>query len=692
MYLTVQSVFRPVWADIISRVSTRTNSEQSSSGGYNPEFSANGRYVLFESFSNDLVPGDTNNMLDIFRKDLFTGAVTLVSIGAGSNAEPANGWNVNAGISADGRYVVFQSWANNLVENDKNGMMDVFRKDLLTGETVRVSTYANGDEAALESRAACISADGRYVFFESEATFVNGESSLVDIFRKDMESGEVTLVSNKTNGPTSNGQSSDVRITPDGRYVVFTSSATNLVEGDTNGKSDVFRKDMQTGEIVCVSVAAGGEQAEMGASSGAQITPDGRYVIFQSSANNLVQGDTNNADDIFRKDLLTQEIIRVSTNAGNQEASGSSISARITPDGRYVVFQSNAKDLVSGVNDGGDHIYLKDILTGAISCLSEGADGQGNSGSSRAVFSPDGRYVVFDSDASNLVAGDTNDSKDLFLVNLVYKANTAAIAGGRYIETTLGVGAASKATIAWGDNTSSTVTPAGGKAAFSHAYASTGIKNATVILTEGALTWKVAHTVNLGAGTLVRNTAIADTLSGGSGKDSLTGDSYANILLGGSNNDRLSAGAGNDRLDGGSGNDSLYGSSGNDRLDAGSGNDRLIGGSGTDTLTGGSGRDAFVFDDRETSSSKSKADTIADFSGRSGDRIDLRSIDANTKKSGDQNFSFIGKKDFSKAGEVRYEKTKGYTYVYLNTDSDKSAEAVIKLKGSFDLSKGWFVL
>ncbi|MBB3017847.1 Ca2+-binding RTX toxin-like protein [Microvirga lupini] len=193
----------------------------------------------------------------------------------------------------------------------------------------------------------------------------------------------------------------------------------------------------------------------------------------------------------------------------------------------------------------------------------------------------------------------------------------------------------------------------------------------------------------------------ADVMKGGSGNDSFNGlggndrieaDLGNDTLMGGSENDTLDAGGGNDRVLGEMGNDSLIGGLGNDLLDGSLGNDRLVGGLGKDTMTGGTGRDVFVFDDRETGSSKSKADYIIDFSGRSGDRLDLRAVDANTKKSGDQNFSFIGKKAFSKAGEVRYEKTKSATYVYLNTDNDKAAEAVIKLKGSIDLSKSWFVL
>jgi hypothetical protein len=159
-------------------------------------------------------------------------------------------------------------------------------------------------------------------------------------------------------------------------------------------------------------------------------------------------------------------------------------------------------------------------------------------------LSLDGRYVVFKSTASDLVAGDTNDSADIFRVDLLYKANAAAIAEGRYIETTLAVGNASSASIAWGDGTGSAVAAVAGRAALHHAYASTGAKDATATLVEGALTWNVAHIIDVG--TMVRNTALADTLTGGAGNDMLTGDALSNILNGAGGNDRLDGGAGVD--------------------------------------------------------------------------------------------------------------------------------------------------
>jgi VCBS repeat-containing protein len=157
-------------------------------------------------------------------------------------------------------------------------------------------------------------------------------------------------------------------------------------------------------------------------------------------------------------------------------------------------------------------------------------------------------------------------------------------------------------------------------------------------------------------------------------------------------NDVVVGGFGSDRLFGGGGSDVLNASAGRDVLNGGIGNDRLTGGAGLDTLTGGKGKDVFVFGNKETGNTKKMADYITDFSSKDKDRIDLRGIDADSRKKGDQNFSFIGTNAFTKAGQVRYEKTKKETYVYLNTDSDKAAEAVIKLKGAFDLQKGWFVL
>lgn len=698
MFLAVQSVRKPQSSDILQRVSVVPNGVEDNDSSYGGQFSMGGRYIVFTGEA-DLVPNVPYSGAKVFLRDTLTGTTSLVSVTR--EGVQASGDSYGAAISANGRFVVFNSEASNLVTGDTNNDADIFLKDLSTGVLTRVSTSSGGGQAARPSENPQISADGRYVVFESYSEdLVPGTTpSRYHIYRKDTWTGITELVSANQTRDEGADISRKAQISADGNYVVFESRANNLVEGDGNGRSDIFVKNMRTGAVTLVSSSSnnviGNED-----SANAHITLDGRYVVFENSADKLVSGDTNGMRDVFRKDLLTGQITLVSAAGNNAPANGNSEGAKISADGRYVIFRSDATNLGTGGPAGTKNVFVKDLVTGALTALS--TNGVSADEDDAPHISPDGRYALFTSSFDNLVPGDTNGLNDVFRVDLLYKANATAIAEGRFIETTLSVGGASSASIAWGDGTSSTVTPTGGSASFHHAYASTGTKAAIVSLVEGALTWNVAHTVDVGAGTMARNTALADTLSGGAGGDSLVGDGFANILLGNGGNDRLTASAGNDQLDAGAGNDRLYGDSGNDSLVGGSGNDllsaslgndRLIGGTGKDTLTGSTGRDVFVFDDRETGSSKSRADYITDFSGRRGDKIDLKGVDANTKKRGDQKFSFIGdEQSFSKAGEVRFEKTKSATYVYLNTDSDRAAEAVIKLKGSIELSKSWFVL
>jgi Tol biopolymer transport system component len=831
MFLSVQSAFKPTSDDIQTRISTAADGMEGLGDSNEAQFSPDGRFVVFESDANNLVAGDNNGQRDIFLKDLSTGAIIRLSTTAGGAQADSNSLNVQ--FSPDGGFVVFTSYATNLITGDTNNATDIFLKDLTTGAVTRLSTTANGTQANGNSSDAQLSQDGHLMVFSSTAANLGGSGSFFpNIFLKDLTTGAVTLVTSAADGTQANGLNSDARFSPDGHSAVFESSANNLVTGDANNQIDIFLKDLSTGAVTLVTNTADGTQGN-GRSYDARFSADGHFVMFTSAATNLVAGDTNGASDIFLKDLNTKAVIRLSTAADGTQANGRSYDARFSADGHFVVFTSEASNLVADDTNGVSDVFLKDLTTGAITRLSTAANGaQTDFDSYTPLFSPDGHSVVFESDATNLVAGDGNNRTDLFLVNLFYKANAAAILEGRFIETTLGVGSASSVNIAWGDGTSTTETPVADKVSLHHAFAATGTKDAVVTLIEGALTWNVAHTLDLASGTMVRNTGIADTLSGGAGSDTLTGDAFSNILNGNAGNDRLDGGfgadvmnggagddtyvtdgadmivevagggidtvvtglsfslaaltevenltaadgstgvmltgnalantltgnAGANGLDGGAGADVLTGGAGDDtyvtdgadiiveaigggtdtivsrlnfsltaltqvenltaadgtarlaltgnglanaltgnagvnRLSGGAGNDRLTGGLGQDSLAGGAGRDVFVFDDRDTSASKSKADYILDFSRRQSDRIDLSAIDANTRKRGDQKFSFIGdEKSFSKAGEMRFEKTKSTTYIYLNTDNDRSAEAVIKIKGALDLQKGWFVL
>ncbi|WP_262296663.1 hypothetical protein [Microvirga sesbaniae] len=749
MLLSVLSVVRPTSADILTRVSTAADGTERPGSSSNAQFSPDGRSVVFRSDAA-LVAGDDNHTSDIYIKDLITGAITRVTA---AGATQANGFSNYARFSPDGRFVIFESFADNLVANDRNGRTDIFKKDLTTGVITRLSVAPNELEANNGSYDARFSPDGRFVIFESDASnLVSGpDNQASDIFRRELSTGKVECLS-MANGHFGNFDSYAAQFSPDGHPVIFTSEANNLVSGDGNNRSDIFLRD-STGGITLLSRAADGTQANNG-SSNAQFSPDGHFIVFESYATNLTANETDTEDgylNVFVKDIQDPNgaVNCVSKAQDGTKANGDSYNARISPDGHHVVFTSEASNLVAGDTNGKPDIFLKNLDTKEITRLSIAADGSGTTlDSYNAQFSPDGRFVTFQSDDPDLVAGDRNNASDIFVVDLLYKVNAAAIAEGRFLEATLGVGAASHVSIAWGDGTTSTATPVAGQVSLAHAYATTGAKDAVVTLVEGALTWNVAHHVDVAAGAMVRNTAVFDTLSGGAGHDTLTGDAFANILNGGAGNDRLDGGASADMLSGGAGDDTyvtdgldtiveaagggtdtviasssfslaafaevenlsaaegtaglaltgnglanmLTGNAGANRLSGGAGADVLNGGLGQDSLTGGAGKDVFAFDDRDTGAAKSRADVVTDFSGRQGDRLDLRAVDANTKRAGDQAFSFIGTKAFSKAGQVRTETVKGATYVLLNTDSDKAAEAVIKLKGALDLHKGWFVL
>jgi Ca2+-binding RTX toxin-like protein len=398
------------------RVSTDAGGIQGNGQSTNAQFSFDGHFVVFQSFASNLVAGDSNNHLDIFVKDLQSSAVQRVSTDAAG--VQGNSSSYNAQFSADGRYVVFDSYASNLVAGDSNGAEDLFVKNLQSGAVQRVSTDAAGVQGNSDSLNARFSADGRSVVFQSYASnLVAGDSNNDwDIFVKDLQSGAIQRVSTDAAGAQSNGYSDQPRFSADGRYVVFRSSASNLVAGDSNATGDIFVKDLQNGAIQRVSTDAAGAQGN-GHCDNAQFSADGRYVLFESSASNLVAGDSNGAYDVFVKDLQSGAIQRVSTDAAGAQGNGQSYNARFSADGRSVVFTSDTSNLVAGDTNSFSDVFVKDLQSGAIERVSSDAAGvQGNGSSFNAGFSADGRTVVFVSGANNLVAGDSNGINDIFLV------------------------------------------------------------------------------------------------------------------------------------------------------------------------------------------------------------------------------------------------------------------------------------
>lgn len=381
-----------------------------------------GRYAAFFSHATNLVDGDTNGLGDAFRKDLATGQTVRCSTDS-SGTQSTDGISYASAISADGRYVAFYSNGTALVSGDTNGFNDVFRKDLATNQTVRCSTDSSGTEATGgDSLYASISADGRYVFFESDAKNLVGSDTngMTDIFRKDVVTGETIRCSTRSDGGQAAGISERPSGTPDGRYVQFASYAENLVDDDTNGLQDVFVKDLLTNQVVRCSTDSYGTQAVGGNSTAGAMSPDGRYALLSSSATNLVTGDSNGQVDAFRKDLTTGEMARCSTDAsGGQAAGGGSWALVTSADNRYVAIFSGASNLLGPgvdtnlVND----MFRKDMLTGEVTRCSTGPAGeQANMGSTGTSMDAEGKYAGFYSDATNLLGPgvDTNGKRDSF--------------------------------------------------------------------------------------------------------------------------------------------------------------------------------------------------------------------------------------------------------------------------------------
>jgi Tol biopolymer transport system component len=217
-----------------------------------------------------------------------------------SRGAQGNGFSGGVSISADGRYVAFSSDSSTLVAGDTNGTFDVFVHDRQTGTTTRVSVGPGGRQAERGGGSAAISADGRYVaYYSSDPGLVSGDTNgQEDVFVRDQRTGAVERVSKSSRGVQSNGFSYNPAISADGRYVAFGSDASNLVPGDTNGAHDIFVHDRRTKATTRVSVGPGGRQAN-GQSLSPVISADGGVVAFTSQATNLVPGDTNGEGDVF---------------------------------------------------------------------------------------------------------------------------------------------------------------------------------------------------------------------------------------------------------------------------------------------------------------------------------------------------------------------------------------------------------
>jgi hypothetical protein len=290
---------------------------------------------------------------------------------------------------------------------------------------------STGAEANGISWGAGVSADGRLVAFTSSATnlVADDTNSCPDVFVRDLDTGETRRVSVASDGSQGNGMSSEITLSGDSRYVVFVSLASNLVDGDTNGTWDVFVHDLQTSTTTRVSVSSSGAQAD-GSSSSAHISTDGRYVAFGSVATNLVPVDTNNVGDVFLHDRVTHQTTLVSVSSDGSQAVGSGYSVLsdqevVSGSSQYVAFGSIAANLVTGDTNNTRDIFLHEVASGQTTRVSVATDGtEGDKGSERPSLSFDGRYVAFQSLAGNLVAQDTNTDYDIFVRDRLFRRHS----------------------------------------------------------------------------------------------------------------------------------------------------------------------------------------------------------------------------------------------------------------------------
>lgn len=329
---------------------------------YDSASSDDGRFIAF-STNKSMMPIDTNSGSDMYVLDRDTGLLELVS--QSSSGVLANNVNRNVSISGDGRYVAFRSFASNLSAADNNGTWDIYVRDRLLGTTTLVSAHDPGQGAGLQ---------------------------------------------------VGNSYSYNPQISQDGSVITFWSNSNNLVAGDVNGQFDVFLKDLQTGTIEIISVDSSGNQATGGSSHASLPSKNGQLVGFWSNASNLVPGDTNNVRDVFLRDRQTGVTQRVSVSATGEQANGASNHFSMSDDGRYFAFMSSATNLTDDVGlTGNKQIFLKDRLTGAVTLVSRGDGTLPDGASLYPSISGGGRWISYQSSATNIVPGDINGADDVFL-------------------------------------------------------------------------------------------------------------------------------------------------------------------------------------------------------------------------------------------------------------------------------------
>ncbi|MCB0218058.1 MAG: PD40 domain-containing protein, partial [Chrysiogenetes bacterium] len=443
--ITVDVQAAPGAQSPIARVSTSgVQATEGNGASVNAVISHDGRWVAFESVADDLANGDGNSYRDIILRDMRTTTTVIASGGGGSD-----GASFSPSISGDGRFVAFSSDADNLSDRDSNGRRDIYVFDRLNNMVELISATSGGQAGAAASDNPAISADGRYVAFDTQATNLatggattnnaNREVLVRDRYLEVTQrvSGELDTMSDTLSDVAASSVSRNPAISATGRYIAYESNSDDIIgAGDTNGQYDIFVLDRDADgdgildqdavlpatdpfSIVRVSVDDAGAEAS-GGSTDPAISADGRFVAFASAATDLIVGDTNGFSDIFLHDRDVDDddvldeagfisTVRVSESSGGAQANAGSTLPSISANGNFITFESVATNLVSGDSNGVRDIFVNAPSTGGTSRVSLNTDSaQGDAASNIPFISGDGRYITFHSAASNLVVPTAN--------------------------------------------------------------------------------------------------------------------------------------------------------------------------------------------------------------------------------------------------------------------------------------------
>lgn len=433
------SLLAPALPAGIEKISGGPQNQNANAGAGLVSISESGRYLAFDSMASNLTPNHPGLGADIFLVDRAAATIVCISENYDGTPNQVELPSMCPSITPDGRYVCFSSWQDKIVLGESNLVkQDCFVYDRVSGtkEWVSVSD-AEGPAVAICSFPT-ISADGRYVVFQStsKVLLAGGPEldSVTDVFLRDRQLGTTTKISKSSTGGVANGHNTFPILSGDGRYVVFRSTATNLGPVDSNGPiADLYRVEIATGATQLVTLSSSGiaGNGSSDVDSLDCVSHDGRFVAFRSLASNLVPNDTNGVHDVFLRDMTlgTTTLVSVSTSGG--VGNGTSTWPVVSNDGRYVVFDSTATDLVATDINGSVHdVFVRDLVLGVTTLVSKSASNvQSNASSAYSSISEDGRFFGFWSLANNLVGGDTNSLSDLFVVSNCWSVFTAGAPG-----------------------------------------------------------------------------------------------------------------------------------------------------------------------------------------------------------------------------------------------------------------------